>query len=480
MIRSAIAVTCALAVCTKAARIPSAQDGASTVVGSPQAVEAETRLVAERRLAARVDSKRAAKTVRELVSLGARMGGTPSGLKSVEKLETEFRALGLTVERQSAPKIWVHAEKSWEVRVQIEDRDPFVLTRAWPRGFSPASKGRAQLSRNLGAETALLASDFLERRGEVRPRVVLDDGSTTIDGAWPLCRPHQRRHRAETTIFGIAKPDAEKLRSALGDEETVMIDWHLKTDVSKQHPISVIASLSPREGAPPGHIVVCAHGDSDSGGPGANDNASGVAIVLEIARAWTAAIETGELEKPPIEIRFVIWGTEIVSTRTYLKSELGKDTTLVLNFDQAGFGSTGQRIHVEPDDLPANREFVTIAASVLDDHAGAPGFPEHWATNRSLGGTDSYVFSGAKRFREDGLAAVTMFTSAWGQPDEQPRTPDMPGESWRERPLVEVDYDVHYHSAGDTPENTTDREPENMGWCARVGLLSVLRALSGL
>ena len=26
-------------------------------------------------------------------------------------------------------------------------------------------------------------------------------------------------------------------------------------------------------------------------------------------------------------------------------------------------------------------------------------------------------------------------------------------------------------SAGDTPENTTDEEPENMGWCARVGLL---------
>ena len=70
-----------------------------------------------------------------------------------------------------------------------------------------------------------------------------------------------------------------------------------------------------------------------------------------------------------------------------------------------------------------------------------------------------------------------MFTSAWGSPDEHDRTEGMPGESWTERDRVAIDYDRHYHSAGDTPENTTDLEPENMGWCARVGLLTALRWL---
>ena len=56
----------------------------------------------------------------------------------------------------------------------------------------------------------------------------------------------------------------------------------------------------------------------------------------------------------------------------------------------------------------------------------------------------------------------------------------MPGESWSDRDRVAIDYDEHYHSAGDLPENTTDREPENMGWCARVGLLAVTDYLDGL
>ena len=40
--------------------------------------------------------------------------------------------------------------------------------------------------------------------------------------------------------------------------------------------------------------MYCAHGDSDAGGPGANDNASGVAVVLEMARAWSGAIADGD------------------------------------------------------------------------------------------------------------------------------------------------------------------------------------------
>ena len=43
--------------------------------------------------------------------------------------------------------------------------------------------------------------------------------------------------------------------------------------------------------------------------------------------------------------------------------------------------------------------------------------------------------------------------------------------------MVTVDGDPFYHSAGDTPANTTDKEPSNMGWCARVGLLSALRLM---
>lgn len=452
--------------------------GAAPQVESEKSVEAIAQPSdLERVVAARVDDDRARDSVRALVALGPRMGGTPSGLKSVELLEEAFGALELDVQRHLAPERWVHSESGWTLVATPDGGEPIDLTRAWPRGYSPASEGSANLSLEASPENALLAQRWRPRRKGVRPSVVLDYGSVTHDGAYPVCAPHPRGRRAETTMFGISRPEGERLAALLADGIDVEVAWSLDAKTFEAQPITVVASLAPREGARPGHVVVCAHGDSDSGGPGANDNASGVAIVLEIARAWCAAIEEGELERPPIEIRFVVWGSEIHSTRAYMESELGADAVLVLNYDQAGYGTTGQRLHVEPDDLPANEAFVRTAVGVLEDHGGADGFPERWATNKSLGGTDSYVFSGAKRFRAEKLPSVTMFTSAWGSPDEQPRTPGMPGESWSDRDRVAMDYDVHYHSSGDVPENTTDREPENMGWCARVGLLALLRAI---
>ena len=78
------------------------------------------------------------------------------------------------------------------------------------------------------------------------------------------------------------------------------------------------------------------------------------------------------------------------------------------------------------------------------------------------------------------MPSMTVYSSAWGRPQEHARTSGMSGESWREREFVEVDYDLFYHSAGDTPENTTDREPWNAAWCARVALLGARRFLAQL
>ena len=83
----------------------------------------------------------------------------------------------------------------------------------------------------------------------------------------------------------------------------------------------------------------------------------------------------------------------------------------MLNFDQAGYGSGADRVHVEPDDVPANAPMVRTLFAVLSDHAppeaseGHGAFPREWASVRSLGGTDSYVFSASPAFRERGASA---------------------------------------------------------------------------
>lgn len=431
----------------------------------------------------RIQEAALTKTVQELVGLGARMGGTASGDRAAIYLATQFLHAGLDVRVFSDPLQWSHEEIAFGVTA-YGPNESFDLDHAWPYGYSPTKSGRVPLSLDVAPGVAALRERQDRRRvaEDKQADVILIDGNTTLDGSWPRIN-HLRAGNTETApVFGINQAEGARLRAGLAAGEAWEIDYHVVSTIQRAAPKTVEARIAAAPGAQPGFLLFCAHGDSDAGGPGANDNGSGVAIVLEIARAWQAAIDAGELPPPVREVRFAVWGSEIASTGAYLKDLIARGETIlgVINYDQAGFGTGAEQLNIEPDDLPANQALVLSLVGLLKDKQGADGFPERWATNKSLGGTDSYVFSSSKLFKDQGLPAVTVFTSAWDKPEEHPRTKDMPGESWSERDLVNVDYDNFYHSAGDTPENTTDREPWNMGWCARVGLAGGLRWLSAM
>jgi len=459
-----------------AAALAPFQDGASP---------AKTANEVERALAQRVDEKRAVAAVHSLVDLGPRMGGTASGAEAAKWLKARFVAAGVPAEIVEDEEQWCHSESAWSVVAHVDGvNEPYVLERAWPYGFSPSAEGEVRLSLEAEDGTARLLERF-GRRGpsrEAQPAVVLVDGATTLDGTYPQVRSQRRGNENTYPVFGISKPEGAFLREHLAAGKEIRLEFSLTAEIKKAKPSTVIARIAPVEGAKPGYLLYCAHGDSDAGGPGADDNASGEAVVLEIATAWAAAIAAGETPPPAREVRFAVWGSEIASTRTYMTQRLDDGSPLlgVLNYDQAGYGSGANQFNIEPDDIEANHGLIHVLLGVLADHGKTEGFPERWATNKSLGGTDSYVFSGSKLFREEGRPALTLFTSAWDKPDEQKRTEGMPGESWQERDKVNVDYDNYYHSAGDTPENTVDKEPFNMGWCARIGMLGGRRWLAGL
>lgn len=445
------------------------------------------RVALERALAPWVDGERAAAEVRALVRLGPRMGGTESGRRASEHRLRTFGELGLVARTIVDPQTWAHEQSSWRLlaRAAAGGAGPveLELARAWPYGFSPSIEGTFPVSREAAPGVAHLRPRVVRgRRAEgSSPALALVADHVTTPGGYPKIEQLRAGDDNPYPIFGLASEESAWIEARLAEGAEVEVEARLVAKNQRASPLTVEARLAPRPGAAPGFLLFCAHGDSDAGGPGANDNGSGEAIVYEIARAWTAAIAAGVLEPPPREVRFAIWGKEIHSTRHYLATVVPADGPVlaVLNYDQAGFGSSAEQFHVEPDDLPANEELVRVLARLLAEHAGAPGFPARWATNKSLGGTDSYVFSGSRLFRELGTPALTLFTSGWDVPAEHPRTPGMPGESWSERDRVYVDYDAYYHSAGDLPENTTDREPHNMAWCARIGWLGALRWLEG-
>ena len=439
-------------------------------------------LSAERALAATVSEARMAETVRRLVGFGARMYGTPSNHQAAAWLAGAFREAGLEVAvRQDTPRAW-YQPVSWEVRVTggAAGREGLVLKTTWPSSGSPSAKGEGPLSLEAAPGAVCLSSANPTPETVAGCAAVLVDGRTTASG-WPGVG--RLRGTWTVPVFVVSPRESTPLREQLAAGQNVRVSFALDAKTGTDAAHTVVATLPGRDHSK--YVLFCAHGDSDSAGPGADDNASGVAIVLEVARAAAAAIRSGNIPRPAWDLRFASWGGEISSTREYVAAMAQDPSRLqaVFNYDQSGFGSWKDALYVEPDDVAANGALITLVRAVMKDHLGSRGFPEHAASTRTQGGTDSYVFQNTRTEGATVYPAVTLYTSAWDRERQQPVTEGFPPLNWYpgEKPgMVTIDGDAFYHSVGDTPANTTDTEPFNMGWCARVGLLSALRLMSGL
>jgi hypothetical protein len=107
---------------------------------------------------------------------------------------------------------------------------------------------------------------------------------------------------------------------------------------------NVIAELGPRTGRA---VMAGAHLDSVSGGPGINDNGSGVATLLEVARTFGP--------HPPGRVRLAFWGAEeegLIGSRRYVR-ELPRDglkqIAAYLNFDMVGSPNAVPAVYSDGD-----------------------------------------------------------------------------------------------------------------------------------
>ena len=429
---------------------------------------------AERELAWRVSEPRMVAAVRQLVALGPRMGGTKSNDASADWLAKQFESAGLEVRvRDDAPQRF-HEEDEWEVSVVGGAK----LEAAWPQGMSPSADGTGRLSTTPGPGHVCLISERPRPDAVEGCLAVLNDGRTGASG-WP--QVGGLRGEWSIPVFGISKEEGEMLRSLLAAEPTTEMRVKLVSRIGEARPKTVIATIPGIDRSR--NLMFSAHGDSDAGGPGADDNASGVAVVLEVARTWAEAIRLGLLETPPYDVRFAVWGSEISSTRDYVAELLDNDEMpeAVINFDMPGYGTWRDAIYFEPDEVAANRELILLLRAVANDHLGVPGFPQRFASNSSQGGTDSYVFQREQIVGDQVVPAVTLYASAWSQLRVLDVTPGFPPVNWyedEEEGKVTIDGDAFYHTAGDSPENTTDTEPWNMGWSARIAWLAALRLMA--
>lgn len=451
---------------------------------------------AELRFASRVSQRRLQQSVHDLVRLGNRMGGTKSGDRSARYLLQQLKSYGLEAMIVEEPERLTFTHERWLLRVEQPKGLRNLIKNEWLAGFSPSVPLRK-------GKLVYLQSTDLPDEGSLDSLLVLTDrhvdnnlykklvtagaiGILTYAPAspekytnWSLISALKPSNNNPIPVFNISYSNGERLKTEIERGTSVVVSFMTKTVIVQGKPKTVIATL---RGEDSKYYIVCAHGDSDSGGPGADDNASGVAGVLEVARTLQSLIRDGVVPKPKKTIKFIVWGSEYASTIHYVRSQADSlDQILgVMNYDEIGTGASRNCLYFESNDVPHNEALLRTLNAVAEEYVDRPGFWREATTNPSQGGTDSYVFLpdflDRLKLPEAKIPSVTIFTAAWDEAKTIPQTKGWSSKAWKGHPdSVTIDYSLYYHSSLDIPRVTTDKEPFNMVWAVKAVGMALLR-----
>ena len=184
-------------------------------------------------------------------------------------------------------------------------------------------------------------------------------------------------------------------------------------------------------GPAPGTIVVMAHRDNDGTGPGANDNASGTAMLIQLARAYGSppGVSSGRLH-PNHTILFLSTDGGAfggLGAAWFAAHSPGRhDVAAVINLDAVG-GTGPVRLQLNGDTprTPSGTFLETISARIAAQIGHRPARPSALAQLVDLG----FPFSLYEQapFLAKGIAAVTITTA--GDKPPNPLTDTLDGLS---------------------------------------------------
>lgn len=159
-------------------------------------------------------------------------------------------------------------------------------------------------------------------------------------------------------VISVTKAAGAQVRAQSGAPVAIRLNAGVRVEKTR----NVIAQT--KTGSTADVVMVGAHLDSVAEGPGINDNASGVAAVLE------TALQLGSSPQVNNAVRFGFWGAEefgLLGSSDYVESldvDALKDIALYLNFDMLGSPNPGYFTY----DGDQSRR--------LDEREGVPRVPE--------------------------------------------------------------------------------------------------------
>jgi aminopeptidase YwaD len=206
-----------------------------------------------------------------------------------------------------------YAGKTMQDAIVLGDVDPGQL---WRRAIAHGARGI--ISTSLGAYVNP------DRPGAVAtPRdqwSILQWGSIPYDDV------------RKGFAFKATPRAAVALRKALGRDSHTTVRAEVVSTFSAKPNRMIIAEI-PGRVVPNERVVMTAHVQE----PGANDNASGVATLTEMARALRVGIRAGTIPQPDRTLTF-LWVEEISGSREWLKdhAEEGKNVRYMFSMDMTG------------------------------------------------------------------------------------------------------------------------------------------------
>jgi hypothetical protein len=178
----------------------------------------------------------------------------------------------------------------------------------------------------------------------------------------------------------------EKLKAALA-KGPVQVKVVVNTRIYSSEELTIVANVRGKTN-PDERFVFSAHVQE----PGANDNASGVGTLAEMARTTAALVKKGKV-KPERTITF-LWGDEIVSTRRYIQDDSvrAKGIKWGLSLDMVGedIQKTGGTFLIEKMPDPSaiwtrgNEKHTEWGGSVLKESDMFPHYFNDLLLNRCL------------------------------------------------------------------------------------------------
>jgi aminopeptidase YwaD len=240
---------------------------------------------------------------------------------------------------------------------------------------SPQGKGRIELVHRLAV---------LERgaAGVVSYRSYYPDDFPDLV-TWDHLFTLEKNGRKSTFGFCVSKRLGWELKRRLRNGEKVVLRADIQSELSAGE-YEIVEGTIPGRDWPEQEVWFIAH--LDHARPGANDNASGSAAILECARAFRELIDSGAWPGPRRTLRF-LWVPEIYGTYAYLVSHPRRvrRAVAVINLDMVGENQAlcGSEFQVTrtPDSVPSYINDILSAG--LELLLGNPLLPGHEAEGKS-------------------------------------------------------------------------------------------------